>query len=325
MSPTGRQISTRYVQLYNELLGVSGILMREALSYKGIDLSKNMSVDAITHAVIFAVEDGKVTESSVRELILDASEYGTKTVYLYRADKAVLKEWNPPMGAAVIASRDAARVLQSTGQERMWYVLREDSRIRMAFSEEHINFTIDMQSEGTIKRPVQRVITVEANSKTGDVTLTMDGAGRKHHHGTKMQYMKYWKERAAVLLGATLEPLELANALTVLQNQDIVEIKNTTIPSETGEKIVISRDPTIQIPGHDVRLGPIYKRASPGRIGFERDEYSWLPQSGANGSAGIPRRVIDTTIFVPAGEVKFTRETLSFETEYVLGHLRANA
>lgn len=322
--PTKREILERPVPgrlrgLHERLQQLSGIMMRQALTLRGLKLPSVLSVAEIARHVVFHVEEERLSVGNAHEIILDSREHSNKRVYLYRGNPRDLTAWLPPEAAPVVATRTDLFLRQGAAQH-FQYVYVDGHEVRIVMSEGHTSYDRDLATLSLVPRTEQKIIVIAANLATGHVALMMDPPGQYNPHGTRLQYKGFYEARMQELLGVALPELSLGRALDRLEDQHLVEIHHSRAETTDGLMALTGRTTG------DVRRHAQFAELRAGRVARDEDEFVWLPQP-ADGTDGttLPLRPLKTYITARAGEVRFALHAMRTEIEYVLDQLRRNA
>lgn len=313
-------LSPELAALRPVLIETSGTLMRQFLLYKGLSSPQSASAEKYADTVLSHVDSGALSIGDVREFLVDASEHGSKHVYLYRVDPDELKGWKAPHGAPSIKHLDQAQIHRSPRAQHFNYVYATSDRIRISVSEMHKDLVFDESVQDYV--PVDRfcVIVAEVDRTSGEIALLLDTPGRLNSHGTRLKYFTHFRAALPVWLDASVHSVALHGALKALQDDDRIRIVYSRL--DTSDLKVSAAARTVV----DIRQSADWEEMKASRTAFDEDEFVWLPQGNAKqGTVSVPMREIRTRIVAPAGEIRFKKHTLGCEVEYVLGILRENA
>lgn len=315
-----RPVADHLQGLHAALHPLSGVMMRHSLGLLGLKVPAVASVPEIARCVVAHVEEGGLTEPQAHELVLDCLEHSNKRAYLFTADVRALRDWEPADARDVVRSRTDVRIKPTLTNERLQYIWADDDRIRICLTEGHTYYERDIATLKLIPRLKQKVIVIDADRRTGAVTLLMDPPGPYHEHGGPLGYKRHFEGRMAALLGTTPEPLPLSRALTRLEDQNLIEIAHSRVETPYGRMALTGGLRA------DIRQHPQFAELRSSRINYDEDEYIWTPQPADNPwELTIPVRPLKTHITALAGEVRFALHALAIEVRYVLGQLRAHA
>jgi hypothetical protein len=324
--PTRREVQERPIPhnlqgLFSTLQAQSGIMMRHSMGLRGLQVPQTASVPDIARYLVAYVAEGELPLSEARQIALDCREYSNKRAYLYTVPPADLTRWSAPpeLSTRVVDEVDDIRIASNVA-ERVQYIRSDRHSLRILFTETHTYYEQDIGTLQLIPRSVLKFIVVDANKRTGALTLLMDGPSSRNPHGSALKYKTHYEMRMQELLQTVAEPMRLGDSLTRLEDQQLLQIQHVRVETEGGLIAITGRN----VP--DVREHPQYEGLRAARVQHDEADYLWFPRPHNNpGGLTIPVRPLKTRIHAIAGEVRFALHALRMETDYVLDKLRTPA
>jgi hypothetical protein len=273
----------------------------------------------VIQRVLDYVESGKLPAEIVDRAIVEFLEYRNKRVYLYRAAPALLADLDEARFSRPIRSWAEAVIDPMPETPKENYAYADPGHIRVTFSETHRHPAIRVADERMGWRRVGKIIVLDADRRTGFVTLSYDPPGRLHPHGRRpLDYFSHYRARAEALLGTPLAPFPLHQALTHLESGDLVRLQQGRGSTLDGRVDIVAL-------GLDVRSMPAFQAVKPSIAVRDSGRYVWLPGGQAGNGAPHLLRELPTDIYAATSMVRFTRDSLVQEVRYVLGQIQAHA
>jgi hypothetical protein len=273
----------------------------------------------VIQRVLDYVESGKLPAEIVDRAIVEFLEYRNKRVYLYQADTAVLAELDDARFSRLIRDWSEAVIEPMPEAPKENYTYADPAHIRVTFSETHRHPAIRLADERMGWRRVGKIVVLDADRRTGFVTLSYDPPGRLHPHGRRpLDYFHHYRGRAESLLGGPLAPFPLHQALTRLESGDLVRLQQGRGSTLDGRVDIVAL-------GLDVRSMPAFQAVKPSIAVRDSGRYVWLPGGQAGNGAPHLLRELPTDIYAATSMVRFTRDSLVQEVRYVLAQIQAHA
>jgi hypothetical protein len=297
----------------------SGVQLKYFLRYQQLPAGMGDPRMQVVQRILDYIEAGRLGGDVVDRAIAEFLEYRNKRVYLYRAEAAALARPDLARYPFRIRAWSEARIESLPDSPRANYSYIDSAQIRVTFSETHRHPTIDLAAERVGWRRAGKVIVLDADRRTGFVTLALDPPGLIHPHGSRpLDYYAFYAGQAEALLGTPLVPFPLQGPLTRLEAGNLVRVQQ-------GRGSTIDGRIDILASGPDVRAMPAFQAVRPSIAVRDSGRYVWLP--GDSTQNGAPRllREVPTEIHAGTSMVRFTRDSLVQEVRYVLGQIQAHA
>jgi len=300
--------------------GGSGTIAKHFLQYRGLARGATDSIDQLAERIVSYVDTGKLTAADIKTFVRELREYGDKRVYLFKGDPAKLKKVTGDKFPNLITDLEEA-TLKSGSNQHVNYALVDSEQIRISYSETHRSHQIDLAASTINWVHVSRIVVIEANKKSGFVTVSLDAPGDQNPHGERStDYFTYYLDRAKTDLACDLVSLDLYNALLKLEkntHKDIVRLANRWATTTDGLDVHMESNA-------DMRDAQSFWD-SQGTVALRKKEkLAWLasakPQQGSQADGLI--REIRTEIYASPGMIRFTANTLSQEVAYVIDQVR---
>jgi hypothetical protein len=291
----------------------SAVQLKQYLRYQGLAAGMNDTKNQVIQRVLGYVSEGQLTEEDVDKALVEFLEYRNKRVHLYTVDPTRLRRLDHSRFTREIRSWAEANIVAAPASPRENYSFITPERVRVNFTETHRQPVVDLFAERVSWQNVGKVIVLEANRQTGFVSLSFDPPGRLHPHGhTALDYFNYYEGRAAALLGAQLQPFDLQKALRALEAGDLIRI-----PQRRGSGL----DGSVEIvaAGADVRQMQAFQATEPLIAVRDNGRYVWV--------ARPPDllREVPTNIEARSSMIRFTKDSLLQEVQYVLAQVQAHS
>jgi hypothetical protein len=306
---------TRYVGLRL----ASGVQLKYFLRYHHLPAGMNDGRARVIQRVLDYVESGRLPGETVDRAIVEFLEYRNKRVYLYKAEPAALSRLDGCRFSRRIRSWSEATIDPRPEAPRQNYLYADSGRLRVTFSETHRHPAIRLAEERVGWRKVGKVIVLDVDRRSGFVTLSFDSPGRIHPHGRRpLDYFTHYLEGAEALLGMSLTPFPLHQALMELEAGDLVRLQQGRGSTLDGRVDIVALGP-------DVRAMTAFQAVKPSIALRDSGRYVWLPVGRPGNGAPRLLREIPTDIYTSTSMVRFTRDSLVQEVGYVLAQIRAHA
>ncbi|HEY8257026.1 MAG TPA: hypothetical protein VIG08_05165 [Gemmatimonadales bacterium] len=304
---------------YAGLRRASGMQLKYFLRYHRLAAGMHDGRAQVIQRVLDYIESGKLPAEIVDRAIVEFLEYRNKRVYLYQADPSTLARLDESRFSRRISSWADAGIDPMPDAPRQNYAYVDSGHIRVTFSETHRHPAIRIADERMGWRRVGKVVVLDADRRSGFVTLSYDPPGRIHPHGRRpLDYFTHYRATAESMLGGSLAPFPLHQALKALESGDLVRLQQGRGSTVDGRVDIVAL-------GLDVRSMPAFQAVKPSIAVRDSGRYVWLPE-GENGNGGTRLlREIPTDIYAATSMVRFTRDSLVQEVRYVLGQIQAHA
>jgi hypothetical protein len=295
-----------------------GVQLKYFLRYQNLAAGMSDSRGAVIRRILDYVDSGKLAGEAVDRAIVEFLEYRNKRVYLYTADPAKLSRLDLSRFTRGIKDWSDATIVPAPESPRENYAYVDADAIRVTFSETHRHPAVHLASERVGWRRVGKVVVLDADRRSGFVSLSLDAPGRIHPHGTRpLDYFDHYQRRAEALLGTSLTPFPLQRALQRLEAGDLVRLQQ-------GRGSTVDGRIDITAAGPDVRAMPAFQAVKPSIAVRDSGRYVWVAgEPPARG--GCLLREVPTEIHARTSMVRFTRDSLVQEVRYVLGQIQAHS
>jgi hypothetical protein len=295
-----------------------GVQLKYFLRYQNLAAGMGESRGAVIRRILDYVDAGKLAGEAVDRAIVEFLEYRNKRVYLYTADPARLRRLDLARFTRGIKDWSDARIVPTPESPRENYAYVDADVLRVTFSETHRHPAVHVASERVGWRRVGKVIVLDADRRSGFVTLSLDAPGRIHPHGTRpLDYFEHYQRRAEALLGTALTAFPLQRALQRLEAGDLVRLQQ-------GRGSTVDGRVDITAAGPDVRAMPAFQAVQPSIAVRDSGRYVWVAGEPALPGGALLREV-PTEIHARTSMVRFTRDSLVQEVRYVLGQIQAHS
>lgn len=273
----------------------------------------NDSKPQVVDRILAYVEQEKLSGEEVDRALVEFLEYRNKRVYLYQTDPDRLRRLDLTRFTRRIEAWSRASIVLEPSSPRENYSYIDANSVRVTFSETHRVASVDLLAERVSWKDVGRVIVLDADRRTGFVTLSFDPPGKIHPRGTKpLDYFGYYRARAEALLGTWLEPYDLQPALQRLEKTDLIEI-----PQGRGSGLDGAFDMIAS--GTDIRHMAAFSMREKLIAVRDNGRYIWVPQPPAL------LRKVTTTIDAGTSVLRFTKDSLVHEVRHVLEQIQAHS
>ena len=171
--------------------------------------------------------------------------------------------------------------------------------------------------------PITRVVVASLNLDTGFVWIAYDAPEHLIPHGSQLNYYRYYVNQVESIAGITLEPYDIHPALMKLEKSELVRLTYGRSLTPDGIVDLISES--------DYRKMGVYDDVRKDVVAKERGRYIWLcpasmAEEQAQRHADVPLlRDVPTEIYGRSNLIRFTRDCVEEEVEYVLGQIRDHA
>ena len=297
----------------------SGVQLKTYLQYRELPAGLGDTRAGAVKRVIRYVEQDKLSLEQVHRAITEFQEYSNKRVYLYVIDPALVQRIHRDRFTRVIDSWTRARIVALPGSPRENYSYIDADRIRVNFSETHRVAVVNRRAGTLDWKEGTRVVVLDVDRHTGFVALSFDHPGTVHPHGERpIDYFTYYLQRAHALLGAPLAQFPIYQALLNLEARDLIQIPHGRAKTVDG-----GFDMTAAV---DLRQMEIYAKVRPSIATRDSGRFVWIanPPSRSSLPTAILRDV-PTEIYAGTSMVRFTKDCLAEEVEYVLDQIRSHA
>lgn len=273
----------------------------------------------VIERVLGYVASGQLPGEIVDRAIVEFMEYRNKRVYLYRIDPTALERSPNTVVSRRIGSWSEATIDPQPDAPRQNYAYLDSSHIRITFSETHRHPAVRL-AEGRVGwRRVGKIVVLDVDRRTGFVTLSYDPPGRVHPHGHRpLDYFAHYRAKAESLLGGPLAPFPLHRALVGLESGNLVRIQQGRGSTLDGRVDLVAL-------GFDVRAMTVFQAVKPSIAVRDSGRYVWLPGGRSGNGAPNLLRELPTDIYATTSMVRFTRDSLVQEVQYVLEQIQAHA
>jgi hypothetical protein len=310
---------TRRPHRYAGLRRASGMQLKYFLRYHRLAAGMHDGRSQVIQRVLDYIESGKLPAEIVDRAIVEFLEYRNKRVYLYRAEPAMLANLDETRFSRLIRRWSDAVIDPMPEAPKENYAYADPDHLRVTFSETHRHPAIRVADERMGWRRVGKIVVLDVDRRSGFVTLSYDPPGRLHPHGRRpLDYFSHYRGRAESLLGGSLAPFPLHQALIQLESGNLVRLQQGRGSTLDGRVDIVAL-------GLDVRSMPAFQAVKPSIAVRDSGRYVWLPGGQAGNGAPHLLRELPTDIYAATSMVRFTRDSLVQEVRYVLGQIQAHA
>src|SRR5206468_3669344 len=121
------------------LSGGNGTMAKRFLQAHGLTRGSGDSVAELGQRIIGYVRSGQLGASDVHQLRRETLEYSDKRVFLFRGDASKMRSVKSSgLGAPVVSNFDGTQIKLQPSSPTLNYVYRDQSRIRLTYSETHV-------------------------------------------------------------------------------------------------------------------------------------------------------------------------------------------
>lgn len=291
------------------LSAASRVVVEQYLRYKKLtgvgDSKTNIGKRLIEH-----VEKGRLSFTEAAKAVIDFQEFSNKTVCLYTMNPAKAASVKERL-TKVVDSWEKATIVQRPGGPLVSYSIINGDVVHVSFAEPHQKPHADYQAREITTVEVTKVIVLEANLKTGAALIRFDPPELLvPHDGGRYAYFKFYEQRAGAILGGPLTSVDLTPALGALTGSKLFHTPYGQTRTDDGKLSIAAEI--------DYREMGVYPAIQPEIAVTVKGRYIWLCSQAPNGAI---LRDVPTEIDGPAGYVRFTKDVLSTEVEYVLGQV----
>lgn len=304
----------------------SRIIVVQYLRYRGLPAGTNDTKKQIIDRVLRYIKDAALTVDAVWQAVIDFEEHSNKSVFLLEADPEKLRTAADGDLPERVPDLLHARIRHAPAEPVVSYSYVDELELRISFSEVHSKPHYDYDA-GTIDSvPLTKVIALTAELETGFVALRLDPPEVMNPHKGSVRYHQFYVERAMQILGCTLSQFSIDTALLKIEQSDLVRLPYGRMGLDDGRVDLQTQDDYRHM---DV-YGGVWEEA---RI-KQKGRYIWLktedPRRSGVQEQTLPvatglLRDIPTDIYAGSSMVRFTKDVLPQEVEYVVGQIRAHA
>ena len=155
-----------------------GVQLKYFLRYQNLAAGMSNSRSAVIRRILDYVDAGKLTGEAVDRAIVEFLEYRNKRAYLYTADPTRLSHLDLSRFTRGIKDWCDARIVPAPDAPRENYAYVDADALRVTFSETHRHPAVHLASERVGWRRVGKVIVLDADRRSGFVSLSLDAPGR---------------------------------------------------------------------------------------------------------------------------------------------------
>lgn len=309
-------------RLRQGLDAASAVVLKYFLRFRGLIAGMNDSKDEITERFIEHIERGRLPLDEAIAGIISLQEFSNKRVYLYQLPKATVRDFDLDRLPKRISQWEGVRITHLPDNPVVNYSLVDEKRIRVSYAETHRRIHQNLSNDTLQRIPVTRVVVLQVERNSGFTTLSLDPPETINpHNNNSQEYYDYYTGKAQQLLGGVPARFMINNALMKLESSNLIRIPYGRGRTDDGLVDLVS--------DHDSRDMGVYTGVKKQTVTKESGRYIWLGGSEA-GDRGLPsghtlHRNIHTEIHAATSMVRFTKDCLQEEVDYVLQQLRAHA
>lgn len=296
----------------------SSVMLKMYLRYRGLVAGMKDAKDSVVNRIERYVADGDIDALELATDILRFQEYNNKRVYLYNVTGPALRNFDPGTLPELVDNVAGISLAGAFPAPTIVYSWHDTDFARVVFAETHRRAVADY-ARGVIHTvPVTKIVVLNVELATGFITLSYDAPEQVNPHRSHVGYYEHYRRAAETLIGTEMLQFLIGGALAQLERSPLVHIPH-------GRQVTADGRVDLTADGEDYREMGTYAKFAGDVIAHDRGRYVWLADdTGKKGSPELLRDV-PTEMFARTSLVRFTKDCLENEVEYVIGQIRAHA
>jgi hypothetical protein len=287
-------------------------MIKNQLRYLDLAVGTNDSRDESIARWLARVDDGAIDPADALRFLIGFKEYNNKRVYMLKASPADLAGFQASTLVRRVSHVGEVALHREPSAPSVSYSFFDDTTLRVSYAETHQKTVIDRAAQSVDLVPITKHIVLNVDFTTGFATLSFDTPEAVSPHDASAQYYAYYKARVNALVGAEFTVYDISSALMNLERSSLVRIPSGRSILADGRMDLTTDD--------DCRTMGVYPSVSGSLIAKDRGRYIWLCAASADILRDVP-----TDIYARTGMVRFTKDSLAPEVEYVIEQIRAHA
>jgi hypothetical protein len=313
-------------RLVAALDGTSAVMLKYYLKYQNLTPGMNDTKEQVVARIFRYLDGGQLSADELLSAAIQFQEYNNKRFYLFNVTRPALRGVDVAALPRRVDELGSAAITQKPDKPTVSYSWTNGQMLRVSWAETHRFPTVDYEREKITIRPVTRIVVLNVELTTGFITLAYDTAGPLNPHGGHMGYFLHYVREAEKLLGTPFLQFQTGGALMKLEKSKIVRLPQGRSAFDDGAIDITSL-------GTDYRDMKSFSLVRDSVVAKEKGRYIWLasgspakkPDAALPGLSVQLERDIPTDIHSRTSMIRFTKDCLEDEVEYVIAQIRAHA